>query len=159
MATLNSVIIRKAEIDDVPTLKALHDRAVLELCRSDYTIDQLVGWVNRSPLEKYYWRLGVQRIFIAEEGGRILGFVRWYPKTNELCSICVEPEFARQGIGTRLMDVACEDAREHNVETLWLDASLTAVPFYQTLGWDYVKLFTDGPLDRVRMVKQMLPRK
>jgi len=39
----------------------------------------------------------------------------------------------------------------------WLDASLTAVPFYQALGWDYVALSTDGPLDSVRMVKQLLP--
>lgn len=150
--------IRKAEIGDVPILKELHDRAVLELCRSAYTIDQLEGWVNRSPLEKYYWRLETQRIFIAEKDGRTLGFVRWYPETNELCSICVEPEFARQGIGARLMEIACEDAREQNVETLWLDASLTAVPFYQALGWEYVKLITDGPFDCVRMEKQIRPK-
>ena len=71
---------------------------------------------------------------------------------DELCSICVEPEFARQGIATKLMEVAYKDAKKQNVETLWLDASLTAVPFYQALGWDYVVLSTDGPLDIVRMV-------
>lgn len=147
------MIIRKADVDDVPTLKELHDRAVMELCRADYTIDQLESWVNKSPLEKYYWRLETQRIFIAEDAGRTLGFVRWYPKTNELCSICVEPEFARRGIGTSLMEHACQDARDHNVETFWLDASLTAVPFYQALDWQYVELSTDGPLDSVRMVK------
>jgi putative acetyltransferase len=149
------MIIRNAEIDDVPNLKELHDRAVLELCQADYTDEQLEAWVNISPLEKYYWRLETQRIFIAEDEGEIVGFVRWYPDTNELCSICVEPAFARQGIGTILMETACQDAREREVESLWLDASLTAVPFYQALGWEYIALATDGPLDSVRMMKKL----
>lgn len=153
------MIIRKAVIDDVLMMKELHDRAVMELCRKDYSIEQLKGWINKSPLEKYYWRLETQRVFIAEKDGSMLGFVRWYPKTNELCSICVEPDFARQGIGTLLMEHACEDARGHNVDTLWLDASLTAVPFYQVLGWEYVAISTDGPLDSVRMVKHIAPSK
>ncbi len=127
----------------------------MELCRDDYTIQQLEEWINKSPLEKYYWRLETQRVFIAEDGGRLLGYVRWYPETNELCSICVEPEFSRQGIGTMLMEHAYEDAIAHNVDGLWLDASLTAVPFYQVLGWDYVSLYTDRPLDSVRMIKEL----
>jgi GNAT superfamily N-acetyltransferase len=102
-------------------------------------------------LEKYYWRLERQRIFVAENEGRPLGFVRWYPKTNELCSVCVEPAFARQGIGTRLMAFAVKDARDHNVKTLWLKASLNAVPFYEALGWESGDLSTDGLLNYVNM--------
>jgi len=151
------MIIREAVIDDAMTMKELHDRAVMELCRNDYTINQLMGWVNKSSLEKYLWRLERQRVFIAEIDGKMFGYIRWSPKTNELCSICVEPEFARQGIATKLIEAAYNDARKHNVEMFWLDASLTAVPFYQALGWDYVALSTDGPLDSVRMVKQLLP--
>ena len=138
-------------------MKELHDRAVLKLCQNDYTTEQLMGWVNKSSLEKYLWRLETQRIFIAELDGKMLGFVRWYSKTDELCSICVDPEIARQGIATKLMKFACIDAIEHDVSELWLDASLTAVPFYQALGWDYVVLSTDGPLDCVRMVKNLGP--
>lgn len=147
--------IRKAVVDDLPSLKALHDRAVMELCGDDYTIDQLEGWINSSPLEKYHWRLERQRFFLAERNGRPLGFVRWYPKTNELCSVCVEPEFARQGIGTLLMRSACEDARAHQVNLLWLKASLNAVPFYESLGWEYIELTTEGPLSYVRMEKHI----
>lgn len=151
------MIIRKAVVDDVPTLKELHDRAVMELCRVAYTADQLEGWINSTPLEKYHWRLETQRIFIAEDEGRMIGFVRWYPETNELCSVCVEPELARQGIGTRLMEYACADARAHKVETLWLKASINAVPFYQALGWEYIELMAEDLLDYVRMEKRILP--
>ena len=151
------MIIRNAVIDDAAMMKELHDRSVMELCRNDYSTGQLLGWINKSPQEKYLWRLETQRIFIAEKDGRMLGYVRWYPKTNELCSICVEPEFARQGIGTKLMEHADKDAKDHNADELWLDASLTAVAFYQVLGWEYVALSTDGPLDSVHMIKQLSP--
>ena len=149
------MIIRNALEADVVRMKELHDRAVLELCHNDYTLEQLQSWINRSPLEKYYWRLETQRIFLAEVDGRILGYVRWYPGTNELCSICVEPEFARQGIGSLLMGRACQDARDHGVDEMWLDASLTAVPFYQHLGWKKGASSSEGPLDSVRMTKQL----
>lgn len=151
------MIIRKAKIDDASTMKELHDRAVMELCRHDYSNEELKGWVNKSALEKYLWRLETQRIFIADLDGKMLGFVRWYPKTAELCSICVEPEFARQGIASKLMEFAYKDAEEHDISELWLDASLTAVPFYETLGWDYVALSTDGPIDSVRTIRQLPP--
>lgn len=148
-------MIRKAVFEDVRALKRLHDRAVMELCRSDYTSEQLRSWIDRSPLEKYYWRLETQRIFLAEKGGMILGYVRWYPDTNELCSICVEPEYTRQGIGTALMEWACKDAREQGVDRLWLDASLTAVPFYLSLGWEKGATSKGGLLDSVRMTKDL----
>ena len=151
------MIIRNAVIDDAVIMKELHDRAVMELCRNDYSTEQLLGWINKSPLEKYVWRLETQKIFIAEKDGRMLGYVRWYPTTKELCSICVEPEFARQGIGTMLMEHAYKDAKDHNANALWLDASLTAVAFYQVLGWEYVALSTEGSLDSVHMIKKLSP--
>jgi len=67
------MIIREAVIDDAMTMKELHDRAVMELCRNDYTINQLMGWVNKSSLEKYLWRLERQRVFIAEIDGKMFG--------------------------------------------------------------------------------------
>lgn len=149
------MMIRKAVFADVVVLKELHDRAVLELCRNDYAPEQLQGWIDRSPLEKYYWRLETQRIFVAEKAGRMLGYVRWYPETNELCSICVEPEYARQGIGATLMEYACQDARDRGVGKLWLDASLTAVPFYLSLGWEKGAASTEGPLESLRMTKEL----
>ena len=85
--------------------------------------------------------------------------MRWYPETKELCSICVEPEYARQGIGTALMEYACRDARDHGVELLWLDASLTAIPFYLSLGWEKGANLTESPLDGVRMTKELRPPK
>jgi putative acetyltransferase len=152
------MIIRKAVIEDASAMKELHDRAVMKLCQNDYTPEQLMDWVNKSSLEKYLWRLETQRIFIAELDGKMLGFVRWYPKTNELCSICVDPDHTRQGIATKLMKYVYVDAIDLGMSELWLDASFTAVPFYQALGWDNVAFSTVGSLDCVRMVKNLHPK-
>ena len=127
----------------------------MELCKDDYTLDQLKSWINKSPLEKYIWRLERQRIFIAELKGQMVGFVRWLPGEKMLCSICVEPTFARQGIATRLMEYVYEDARNLHVPDLWLEASLSAIPFYEALGWEKAAGAVEGPLEGIKMVKRL----
>jgi putative acetyltransferase len=147
------MIIRPAMIDDAQGMKELHDRAVMELCKDDYTLDQLIDWVSKSPLEKYVWRLERQRIFIAEIEEQMVGFVRWLPDEKMLCSICVEPAFARQGIATQLMKYVYKDARILQVADLWLEASLTAIPFYESLGWEQTEELIDDALQGMKMVK------
>ncbi len=147
--------IRPAKIDDAQKMKELHDRAVMELCKDDYTLEQLIDWVSKSPLEKYIWRLERQRIYISEIEGKMVGFVRWLADEKMLCSICVEPTFARQGIATRLMQHVYEDARNLQVPDLWLEASLTAIPFYEALGWEKAVGAVNGPLDGIKMMKQL----
>ena len=149
------MVIREAQMDDAQTLKELHDRSALELCRQDYSSKQLEDWVNYSTVEKYQERLKSHRTFVAETGGNIVGYVRWNPATNELCSIFVDPDHVRQGIATKLMKRAYEDAASMNVENLWLYASLTAVPFYEAEDWQYVEKTMRGWLECVRMEKTL----
>jgi putative acetyltransferase len=149
------MIIREAIVDDAQTIKELHDRSALELCRKDYTIKQLEEWVKYSTAEKYQIRLEIHRTFVAEVDGEMVGFVRWNPATNEVCSIFVDPDYTRQGIATKLMDKAYKDATSCGVEKLWLYASLTAVPFYKAAGWDYIEQTMRGSLACVRMEKSL----
>ena len=136
-------------------MKNLHEHSVLKFCKSDYSLEQLQGWVRNSPLEKYQKRLENHRSFIAEIDEKMVGYVRWNPATNELCSIFVHPDHVRQGIATKLMAKAYEDVRNYGVKELWLDASLTAVPFYEAEGWAYIEKRMHGPLACVRMKKRI----
>jgi putative acetyltransferase len=147
------MIIREANLDDAQTIKELHDRSALELCHKDYTSKQLEDWVNFSTIEKYRERLQIHRTFVAVMDGSVVGFVRWNPATNELCSIFVDPDHIRQGIATKLMRRAYEDAVLMGVQNLWLFASLTAVPFYEAEGWQFVEKTMRGWLECVRMEK------
>ena len=148
-------MIRDAKIDDALAIMELHERSVLELCRADYSREQLEGWVKHSTLEKYQKRLEIHRSFVAEIDGKMVGYVRWNPATNELCSIFVDPDHVRQGVATKLMKIAYKDVISRGVKELWLDASLTAVPFYETQGWEYVEQRMHGPLECVRMIKNL----
>ena len=145
------MIIREAVIDDAADLLRLHTRSVLELCRDDYTSDQLKYWLSYSTLEKYQKRLELHPSFVAECDGKLIGYVRWNPETNELCSIFVDPDYVRQGVATALMDIAYRDALSHGVKEMWLSASLTAVPFYQKIGWQYLERSMHGELECVKM--------
>lgn len=149
------IVIRKAEVDDADEIMKLHERSVLGLCQNDYSPEQLQGWVQSSTLEKYQQRLRLHSSWIAEIDSQTVGYVRWNQATNELCSIFVDPQHARQGIATKLMCLAYEDATKSGVKEMWLDASLTAVPFYKAQGWEFIKKMTHGPLECVRMRKQL----
>ena len=146
---------RPAVLADAQAIKALHGRSVRGLCRDHYTPEQIEGWLKNSAVAKYRQRLRLHRSFVAEIEGEIIGYVRWNPTTNELCSIFVDPDHARQGIGRALMGVAYDDVRSFGVKDLWLDASLNAVPFYQVEGWQYIEQRMHGSLQCVRMTKRM----
>jgi putative acetyltransferase len=147
--------IRKAIIDGALLIMQLHERCVLELCRDDYTPEQLKDWLSSSNLERNKIRLERHRAYLAEKDGKLIGYVRWNPETNELCSIFVDPDFVRQGVATKLMEVAVQDAKEMGVKEFWLDASLTAVPFYEAMGWNYIEQSRHGTLECVKMTKQL----
>ncbi len=147
--------IRKATVDDAFAVMELHERSVLALCRVDYSPEQLKEWVDQSTFEKYQVRLENHRAYIAEYNDKMIGYVRWNPATDELCSIFVDSGYVRQGVATKLMQIAAEDAISHGVNEFWLDASLTAVPFYKALGWTYVKQALHGSLQCVRMTKHL----
>ncbi|GJM42598.1 MAG: acyltransferase [Ardenticatenaceae bacterium] len=147
--------IRKATLEDAEAIWRLHHRSVLSLCAADYTSEQIANWVQHSTLARQQARLKKHRVFVAEEEGHLIGFVRWNPATFELCSLFVDPDFVRRGVASALMETACQDARACGVTKFWLDASLTAVPFYTATGWQTIKQMMHGELACVRMTKQL----
>ena len=66
--------------------------------------------------------------------------------------VAVVASHRRAGVGTALMTRLHEIARERNHRQLWCHAQLTAVPFYERLG--YVQsgpIFVEAGIDHVRM--------
>ena len=149
------MLIRESTVDDTAAIMTLHERSVRGLCSADYTPEQIDGWLSRSTLERYQQRLQFHRSFIAELDGEMVGYVRWNPATYELCSIFVHPDYVRRGIATLLMKTAYQDVKAHGVQDLWLDASITAVPFYEVEGWEVVESGMHGILECVRMIKRL----
>jgi predicted GNAT family N-acyltransferase len=58
----------------------------------------------------------------------------------------------RSGVGRALMDRLHEVARAHGARKLWCHAQLTAVPFYEQLGYRRLgPVFEEAGIDHVRM--------
>lgn len=91
------------------------------------------------------------RRFVAEvedcDGPTVAGFgdVRFdppeyisEPADGGVRAVYVDPEFARRGVGTALLERLEREARERDLDTLGLLASVNAVPFYERNGYDRV---------------------
>lgn len=154
--------IRLAGAGDIPALKALIDLSVMQLQAGDYSETQRqaalgsVFGVDSQLIED-----GVY--FVVEDGDRIVGCGGWSkrrtlfgsdhvsgkddalldPETEpaRIRAFFVHPDWARRGIGSRIMQ-ACEDAAaEAGFRRLELGATLTGVPLYERHGF--------APIERI----------
>lgn len=87
-----------------------------------------------------------QRAWVAERGGRVVGYVITGPsrdrdadgRTAEIFELYVRPELAGRGIGRLLLDRGTQDLRSRGYEeaTLWvLERNNRARRFYEAGGW------------------------
>jgi len=155
------MIIRKAESKDTERIWEIHNNSVRALCQPDYSKEQIEAWAGHRMPEDYRQRILGGHFYAAEMDGSIVGYARYSPKTTELCSIFIDPLAARRGVGKALVDLIFEDAGAQGLTHLWLDASLTAVPFYQAVGFSTVEEtthdFSGVGLECIRMTKQFSP--
>jgi putative acetyltransferase len=153
------MIIRDATPGDAESIWDIHVRSIRELCSADYAPAQIQAWAGHRTVEDYHKCIKSDPFYVAEIDGKLVGYARFRPSTNELCSIFVDPDHVRQGIGTALLREVCEDGARRGLTYFWLDASLTAVPFYASGGFtreqDTVHAFSGVDLECVRMTRRL----
>ena len=75
----------------------------------------------------------IRRMFVAEENGKVIGTVGL--ERDEVCALYVDPEVHGQRVGERLLQCIEDFALGRHVHVLHLSASLTAVGFYEKMGY------------------------
>ena len=137
-------MIRRATVVDAPAIADLHVRAWQATYRHVFPAAALDAM---SPGERIVrWEQNVLDahvpVFVADEGGRVVGFVAVGPSRDadcdgELWGIYVAPEAWGTGAAGRLMEAALEDLRANFREAiLWvLDDNPRARRFYEKHGW------------------------
>jgi len=152
---MNDHVIREAEAGDAARIVEIHARSVRALCSGDYTAEQIDAWIGKRTPEEMALRIAMHPFFVADHNGKLTGYATYNVNSSELLSIYVDPDFARQGVASALMNELLADARSKGLATLWLDASFTAVPFYETVGFvrimETTHIFRGVPLECVRM--------
>lgn len=174
--------VRRARPDDVPVLKTLIQASVRGLQAADYSAEQL-----ESALETVY---GVDTQLIADGtyfavehvNGEVVACGGWSKRKTlyggdvwrgredtlldpardaaKIRAFFVHPRWARQGIGTLILD-ACETAaKAGGFRRLEMGATISGIPFYKARGYAAlenleVPLQGDLTLPIVRMAKEI----
>jgi N-acetylglutamate synthase-like GNAT family acetyltransferase len=134
------ITIRRAEQEDRESIWTIHTRAIEELCASHYHRDELQSWSEVLKPIRYQAAISNDIFFVAEEDHSIVGFGHLIQKSGDVEAVYVSPDHARRGIGTRLLDVLEGEGRKSGLSSLQLWATLNAVPFYQSAGYQAQEL-------------------
>ncbi|HSP01181.1 MAG TPA: GNAT family N-acetyltransferase [Thioalkalivibrio sp.] len=128
-------ILREFEEEDLDAVMRVFQEAVHKVAARDYIPEQVEAWAPDPP-DQPYWcrRLARCAVFVCEIAGGVRGFVA-VEATGHVDMLFVDPDHLRQGIGTALMAHARDWALERGVRRLTTDASITARPFFERVGF------------------------
>jgi putative acetyltransferase len=122
---------------DIPGLVALHAASFATLATA-YPPDLAPLYAEAVSTPEYAQEMRDSDMWLAERDGTLLGSAGWLGQPGGVARIrkvFVHPEAARQGLATRLVRAAEERARAAGHTRFMLRAYLSAVPFYESLGY------------------------
>ena len=110
--------------------------------RNDYSPEYLEGIVNHYPPEFFVARAKDSHFYVFCDGERIVGcggITGYRGSTTEsyLFAIFVHPDYQGLGLGKLMMDTLESDAYFKRAWRTELASSITAVGFYQTMGYKF----------------------
>lgn len=128
--------VRPATPPDAPGIARVHVAAIRGLGSQHYTADQISAWSSDKHPERYVAALADGEFMVVAQrvpDGVIVGFGS--SKADEVRAVYVDPEHARLGVGTKLLEALESDAQSRGETSLRLDSSLGAVGFYAAHGY------------------------
>ena len=127
-----TITIRDAIEDDIPAIFEVRT----SVRENHLSVEQMaeLGITHETIREMLH---GEPCIWVAVQGGRIVGFSVADAGDACLFAAFVRPEWAGQGVGRRLMEQAEAFLFERH-SSIWLhtDGSSRAAGFYERLGWE-----------------------
>lgn len=151
-----SVALRKAARGDVPVIESLIARSARGLSAAEYTRGQIEGAL-RGAFGVDSQLLEDQTYFVAEEDGAIVGCGGWSYRSTlfggdaragrdaslldpgrqaaKIRAFFVDPQQARRGIGSLLLERCEQEARAHGFTQVELMATLPGVKLYAARGY------------------------
>ena len=133
-----SAVLRKASPDDAAAACEVLRRSIRELCVRDHKNDEssISAWLaNKTPENVRKWLTSTLAYgVIAERQGKVCGFAM--VGKNGTVTLCyVLPEVQHSGIGKKLLAELEAQAARWGLDTLRLESTLTAKPFYERNGY------------------------
>ena len=131
--------IRRFKESDADHIARLFHDTVREVNCKDYSQEQVHAW---APRDLYFrnWAASCTNnyTYVAELGNVITGFAEFEFDGHIDCFYC-HKDFQRKGIGRMLYQALENKARALGLSRLFVEASITARPFFLAMGFVQVK--------------------
>lgn len=128
-----AVSVRTARPDELDTLHDIFVEAGRHVWPADYPAEAVEAMLANNTPDMYEEGVAREEVVLAVDGEEVLGFACAAP--GRLRALYVRPPAMRQGIGSTLLEAAEAIARRGDAETITLNATLSAAPFYARHGF------------------------
>ncbi|QGJ69479.1 Acetyltransferase [Planctomycetales bacterium 10988] len=132
------VYLRAYHPDDaLPLLELFRDTIRLVNYR-DYSPEQIAAWAS-DQIDPTAWaeRFQGRFVVVAMQGGKQVGFAE-LEESGHLDRFYVAAEAIGQGIGKKLMKVLTRQASRLKLSRIFVEASITALPFFERQGFSVI---------------------
>ncbi|AFY54778.1 sortase-like acyltransferase [Rivularia sp. PCC 7116] len=131
--------IRLFDKKDAEQVANLFHQTVREVNINDYSINQVKAWAP----DNIYFRDWVsvcsdKFTYVADDNGKIAGFGELEADGHIDCFYC-HKNYQRMGVGKKIYYAIEAKARELKIHCLYTEASITAKPFFLSMGFLTVK--------------------
>jgi predicted N-acetyltransferase YhbS len=130
------VRIRQARADDRDAITAVHVASVRNVEPSVYDEAALAVWEAGAESAEYAITDDATAVPVAEHDDRLVGFAEASAEAAELAKLYVDPAWQGRGVGRALAEAVEESLRRRGVDSLFVEASLNAAPFYEHVGFE-----------------------
>lgn len=131
--------MRKWRPQDLDATIETFRRSVHELAAGDYSPEELQAW---APEEADYgaWerRMEGSSGWIFEINGKLGGFITT-DAPGHIDLLYVHPQYNRMGVASALLELLVADAGSRGITALTTEASRTARPFFQQMGFSVLR--------------------
>jgi putative acetyltransferase len=132
------VKVRLYRPTDANALARLFTDTVRAINCADYSPEQIAAWAPDPPdLNHWRNRLSRRMVFVAENDDAVIGFVT-FETDGHLDHLYVHHRFQRQGVARALCQRVEQEARSTGINRLFTEASITARPFFERIGFRVV---------------------
>ncbi len=134
--------IRRFQDADAAEVSALIVATLRTTNRKDYSPEYIESIVKVMQPQNMLDRARQTHFYVACDGGRIVGcgaIGPYWDREDEssLFTFFVAPECQGRGIGRRIMEALEGDEYALRAKRIEIPASITGVPFYRKMGYDY----------------------
>ena len=138
VAVNSGMEIRTARLGDRSAIATVHRESVEAVSPGAYDEAALTVWAASIPAVEYAIEDAGTAFLVAEVDGAVAGFAAASLDDPELDKLYVAPSHQDASAGRALVDAVADAVRGRGGDSLYVEASVNAAPFYERVGFERV---------------------